>query len=337
MKKKKKDKGYNTSYDNRGGDSRKLIFDLPDNIPIYNIKEGSNSIIILAWEIQSKKNPMVVKQHRSIGDWAFEMDVFVHMLSKPSKMDIFCLNRNYGTSESLCDYAKELYDSGKEKEYSFIKAKRRVYYWILDPNDLDKGIKFFSPGSQMYFGKELIEEANECSKGESIIDFSADGDNDIYIVKFRAVKEEIGKSSYLKYKSFRFINIENDEVDNAKDIKKAVEKAMENIVSLDILLVVKTEDEIKKLMYLEEDDNDDDEEEEEEKEEKKNKKSKSNDDENEEEEKEEKKNKKSKSNDECPHDLVFGKDFEKEKLCNKCDLWEECCDEHAAIKKRNKK
>ena len=336
MKKKRKDKGYTASYDNREGDSRKLIFDLPDNIPIYNIKEGSNSIIILAWEIKSKKNPMVVKGHREIGDWTFEMDVFVHMLSKPSKMDVFCLNRNYGTSESLCDYAKELYDSGKEKEYAFVKAKRRVYYWILDPNDLDKGIKFYSPGSQIYFGKELIEEANECSKGESIIDFSADGDNDIYIVKFRAVKEEIGKSSYLIYKSFRFINIENDEVDNAKDIKKAVEKAMENIVSLDSLLIVKTEDEIKKLIYLEEDNNNDDDNEE--KDEKKNKKSKCDeDDDDKEEEKEEKKNKKSKSNDECPHDLVFGKDFEKEKLCNKCDLWEECCDEQAAIKKRNKK
>jgi len=338
---------YQTSYENKdkGGAGGKGILDfsaIKKKPGFFEPRAGINKVNIIPYPIKTKKHPQVAAGKMEIGDYDYNVDIFVHRGIGPDEnQSVICPKKTYGKKCPICEAASDFYNDGKKDEGKALLPSRRVIYnlqQILKGEIQDLTIWEVS---HYLFEKELIEEAHECSNGEDIIPF-ADPDEGC-LVKFRGSTKKFGKNEYLEYKSFDFIDRE-EEIDD---------ETLEAAVSLDELLVVLSYEEIEKIFYGQEDDDDDDED----ATPKKSRKKKVTDDDDEEEEDEEEvvtkktrkkkiveedeeeegdedadeepapKKSKKKSKSKCPAGGVFGKDFEEFDECEGCPLWEECAEE----------
>lgn len=249
---------YKNSYESKdkGGSSRQGIFDFKkigaDNITFFKPKEKMNKIIIVPYEVTSKNHPLVRSGDMEIGDLDYIMDIWVHRYVGASTADIVCPKKNYSKPCPLCDKVNELWDEDEDTAKQ-LKASRRAYYNILEVNkgEVDDTIKIFDV-SHFLFEKELIEEANDCSDGEDIVEFADLEDGKI--IKFRHTIDDSGAYKTPKFKSFDFLERE-EELD---------EGIVEEAISFDGALVVLSPEEILDL-YNGEGDDDESEDDEEEK------------------------------------------------------------------------
>lgn len=273
---------YSESYKDKdkGGSSKKGIYDFKkagyDNVKFFKPKEKLNKIVIVPYEITSKLHPLVKSGRAEIGDLDYIMDVFVHRYMGPDNADILCPKKTYGKPCPLCDMGNALYNDGDKDAAKEFYASRRATYNVLavEKGELSEELQVFDV-SHFLFEKELIEEANDCSDGDDIIPFADLEDGSI--IKFRMSIDKNGQYETPKYKSFDFL-------DREEELNEAL---VDEAVSFDKALVLLTPDEImalyngaddddeeedekpkkssKKKKIVEDDDEDDDEEEEEEK------------------------------------------------------------------------
>lgn len=345
---------YKESFDSKdkGGSNGKRILDFSksDSKPdFYTPVEGVNKINILPYEIKTKKHPRVATGRAKVGDFDYNLDIYVHPYIGPNSQDtIICPKKTYNKSCPICDESKRFYDAGKKDEGKALLPKRKCIYNVQPlVKGESKPVQVFEV-SQYLFEKELIEEANACEEGNDVIDF-ADTSEEGKTVKFRGSKTKFGQHEYLEYKNFDFVDRES-EIDS---------DVLDQVVSLDEALVVLSFEEIEKIFFAEpsdeeEDEEDEkpskkkskhrDEEEEDEEEDEKpapKKKKPSREEEEEEEEPAPKKKAKPKDDDEeedeepapkksssgkCPHGHRFGKDTDEFPECDKCDkkIWKAC-------------
>lgn len=338
MKRKKgkiSSKRYDNSYNTRDGGGKKSFLDfkkVDKKIDFFEPSEGLNKVNIIPYEIKTKNHPLVKKGISEIGDFDYNLDLYVHRGIGANNDSVICPKGTYGKTCPICEEKHKLYDAGKNDEAKELKAQRRCVYNIQPiVKGKSEGLKIWDV-SHSLFEKELIEEAHSCLDGSNIIDFADSEDGKI--IKFRGTEAVFGKTKYLEFKSFSFLD-RDEEID---------EDILDEAVSLDELLTVPTYEEVSNLFYGidSDDDEDKDDEEEEEEEEKPTKKHKhkrtvkndSADDEDEEEddeeedgeEPEEKPAKKSKK-EKCPHDHKFGVDTDEYKECESCELWDDCMEE----------
>jgi len=344
MKKKSKSrslqKRYKYSHDTKDSGIRDIgIMDwskVDDDVEFFHPVEGRNKIIIVPYWIKSEKHPLVVGGNYEIGEMDYMMDVWEHRMVGPAETNEVCLKRTYGKPCPICEKASEYKDMGKQKEYEALRPSRRVYYNVIDMKDPDRKLKVFST-SYFLFEKELIDEAGSSEDGE-FVDF-ADPENG-KIISFRASKVKKGGFEYMEFRSFRFID-RDEELD---------EDLVDRAISFDEIMRVydyKTLEEVFYGMNGEEDEDEEEEENEEEREREKKKENKKKskkrelekvekdekEDENEDEEEEEeeeskiKSNKeKSKSKNKCPYGHKFGDDWDEYDDCNDCEIWDECAE-----------
>lgn len=314
---------YKDSYDNReskgAGGSRYIDASKVKNF--FKIDdEGRFSINILPYEIKTSNHPMVKRKKAEISEFDYKLDFWAHRyIGAGHKNSVICLDRTYGKACPICEERARLFEEKRDKEAKELTPQHRVMYNIQPVGKGTSGEVFVWEDSFSYFEKELIEEAHECGNGKDLVDFSADDENG-KIIKFRATEEKFNGNSYYTYKSFSFLE-RDEELD---------EDLFDDVVSLDELLVVKSYEEVEQIFMgmddEEEEDQDDDSDDEQEEEEKpkKNKRKKEVVEDDEEEEEEQEKPKKKKSKKECPENGTFGKDFEKFDECEDCKYWEEC-------------
>jgi len=338
---------YQDSYDSKdkGGVTRKQALSFKDKVKFFEVREGVNRINIIPYEIKTKDHPAVKAGKAKVGDYRYNLDLFIHQYVGPEKADVICPKRNFGKPCPICDEANKLLDSGKKKEAEALYAKRKAIYNV-EPivKGESQGLQIFI-ASHALFEKELIGEAHACENGEDIITFANTDDGKV--VKFRASEEAFGKNKYFEYKSFSFEDRE-EEID---------EEILDNAVSLDEAMVVLSYEEIEKIFFgIPEDEEEEEDErpkkkkapadEEEDEEEEQPRKKKRLVDEDEEEEESEKPKKKKKDEDnpfddsdipfdtdekpkkdkknKCPHGYNYGKDADEYKECKKCKLWDDC-------------
>lgn len=229
---------YELSYNSRGGTSNGACdWSLAKGgLPkFYKAKEGDdtpNKIVIVPYEIKSKLHPWVHAGKRKIGDLAYVLDVKVHQKVGPGEVSVLCPS-NYGKSCPLCEAEKSWEGRGKDDQNPF-KAKRRVYYNVLDMSDPEDGLKVFDV-SHYYFEKELISAAARKGADGRPVPFANVKDGKT--IKFFGVKKTTGKFPSIEFKDFEF-------VDRKVDIVDYVEKA----ISFDELLTLHTYDEIMMIM-----------------------------------------------------------------------------------------
>lgn len=343
---------YQKSYDSKdAGGANTDVIDwgkVEDGVKFYKPKEGINKLIIVPYIIKTKNHPLVHAGDMEIGDMDYMMDLYVHRRVGPTEKDAICLKLNYGKACPLCDAAKEYRQKGDDESYKALKWSRRVYYNVLNARKMDAGLMVFSGVSHFLFEKEMIEEARGGAEGEEIIDFASVDDG--CVVKFRGSMDSFGGNEFLRFKSFDFLDREEDLWDGIE----------EETVSFDEILILRDTKEMEKLLYDEDEGEPEEEEDEkrkkssksrkkkpepeeeeddEEKEERlsrkksSSKKKRESEDEEEEDEEEEKSSKKSsgkksgsgkKKKTPCPHGHTFGDDCDTTDECDNCDVWEEC-------------
>lgn len=342
---------YEQSYQTKDTGANNPVIDwrkIKGEVKFFKPKAGKNKINIIPFEIKSKNHPLVKSGIFEVGDLDYVMDIYVHRNIGPAKADVLCLRKNYGKACPICEMAEEYKKKGLQEEYESLKPSRRVFYNVQDLKDGE--LKVFE-SSHYLFEKELIEEARESSGNGQIVNFADPEDGKTVI--FRASEQTFGKNAYFEYKSFQFVDRE-EELD---------EEVLEGAISFDQYLKVLSYDEIEKVLNGADDDDDEDPDEDE----KPAKKSKDDDDEDEKPAKKGKKPAKDdddedddddddepvkkpakkftkkddddedekpakkpgkpakKSSGECPHGHTFGDDCDEYDHCEKCDVWDACC------------
>lgn len=296
-------------------------------IKFYKPKEGKNKIDIIPYIIKTKNHPLVARGKAEIGEEAYNFDVYVHRGVGPVKKDIVCLKNNYGKPCPICEMADEANENGDSEEYNALKAKRRVYYNVLNAKEPDEGVMVFSNISHFLFEKELIEEAKDCtSSGESYVNFAHIKEG--YTIGFRGNPEKYKNKNYLKFKNFSFLD-RDEELD---------ESLIDEAISFDELVEVLDYKQIQAIIYGQEID-------EEEEKPKRKKKVVCEEDEIDEEEKPKRKKKVEEDEDEennekeCPYGHRYGKDTDSNDDCTKCEseVWNECTKIQTEYRRKNRK
>jgi len=330
-KKRKISRGkYKKDVDNRdkGGSTRITAFDFKKAAgrKFWKPKEGTNKINIIPFEIKSKQHPEVASGDMEIGELDYVMDVWAHQYVGPDKVDLLCPKKTYGKHCPLCDEVSKLYDEDNKDAAKDLQASRRVLFNVQPIVRGEPGELMLFEVSHFKFMKELLDEANACTDGDDIIDFADIEEGKV--IKFRAVPGDFKNS--LDFKSFDFLDREEE----------LSEDLIDEAISLDELLIVRSPAEMESLYYGNESDDEDDEEEQPPKRKKASRQRKEEDEPDEEEDEpdeeeslKEKINKAKKSPDEekktdskCPAGHVFGEDCDNHKECRKCDIWDECDD-----------
>ncbi len=336
MKKRTLGARYKASYETRDSGGRGASAfawnKVKGEVKFFKVKEGKNRISIIPYEIKTKNHPLVKSGVMKIGDIDYLMDYYIHKNVGASGGDVVCIKRTFGKPCPICEMAKEAQDAGKTEDYNQLKASRRVIYNVIDEKNPEAGIQIFE-ASQYLFEKELIEEARNAEAGGAFTEF-ADID-DGKSISFRASEATFGKNKYFEFKSFQFLDreeqLDGDLIDQAH--------------SFDELMVVLDYQAISKLLHGGDDEeepaeeDDEDEEDEDEKPVKPAKTTKpprkvEEEDPVEEEEKPVKPQKTTKpaekpagkkgTTQECPSGHTFGTDCDEFDDCNKCEVWELC-------------
>jgi hypothetical protein len=250
----------NKSYESRdkGGISRQSALDWKKvkDAKFYEPTAKRNRINIIPYIVKTKNDPLVASgdvevKHLGTHDAeSYMLDIWIHTYVGSTGAEIVCLKSNYNKPCPICKKAQEFKDAGKKEEASALWPKRRCYYNVIDMKNPDEGIQIFNV-SHFLFEKELIEQARADADDGDIVDFV--DINDGKEIEFRGseVEKVINnhKSNYLEFKNFTFI-----EREEALD-----PDLVEQAISFDTLIKLKTPDEIEKILFDEDSAEDDDE------------------------------------------------------------------------------
>lgn len=240
---------YKKSYETRdtgSGGNPAINFSKVGDVEFYEIKER-NQLNIIPYVIKTKNHPLVASKDMEIGNLDYVLDIFIHRFVGGNATDVVCLRKNYNRPCPICEESDRLKADGDKDASKDLKPSRRVYYNVQDVTNPSKLMVLDT--SHFLFEKELIEEARQGDDSGDIVDFAdiTEGKS----VKFRASKEKFDGNDFFKPKTFTFI-------DRPKPLKSSL---IDQALSFDELLVIRTYDEIQKLMYgddADEDDEDDD-------------------------------------------------------------------------------
>lgn len=229
---------YEESYNSRGGASHGACnwSKFNGSIKFYKAKENVNKVAIVPYEIKTNLHPLVKAGKRKVGDFAYNLDIWVHKKVGPGEATVICPSKTYGKACPLCEAADKAYKENDQDTAKAFKAGRRVYYNIIDMSDPEEGLQVFDV-SHYLFEKELIGAASRKGDNGQMVRF-ADPDNKYgRTIKFYGEKEKLGANEMMKFKDFDFI-------ERKVEVGDYVEKA----VSFDELLTLHTYDEIMMIM-----------------------------------------------------------------------------------------
>ena len=343
---------------NRDGErsekSNSSYLTLPTGIKSYNVESEARKVKldILPYTISDPYHPCKdpVNKIALQGDLWYRRPIKVHRNVGQGNAKLICPT-SVGKKCPICEYQKKRFNEGapKDETVPMYPQQRSLYIVIPDGED---DIYVWDMSNKM-FQDMLIEELKD------------NPDNEI----FPDLEEGKTLEMRLKWKSIGEKGKPFPEVTNISFLDRDPYKAsiLDEVPDLDTILNVKSYDEIKNL-YFELDEEPDggslkseDEPEKEEKHERKSRKVEK-DSEPEKEEKTERKSRRSEpepekekekepekeerrsrrseseksesdTKEKCPHGLHFGKDFEKEDICDKCVLWDDCYDANKKLKK----
>jgi len=292
-----------------------------------------------------------------IGQQDYLMDVYIHRSVGPGQADVICPKKNYGKPCPICEQADKYKQDGKQKEFGQLKPKRMGFYNVEDIRDPDKGLQVLAV-SHYLFEKELIDEARAESDNGDILNFPAIEDGKVVV--FRAASASFEGHDYFEFKSFQFLDREDELEDDL----------VEAAISFDEIMKVLSYDDIEKVLWGEDEDDEDEDEDEEPPPKKRKKKPVPVEDEDEDDEEEDepelpkkrkkkpapveedeedevedapspkkkapaKKKKPAEDDDDnpCPSGYQYGKDCDTKDECEECDKWGACLKEKNKSKK----
>ena len=338
---------------NRDGErsekSNSSYLTLPSGIKSYNIESEARKVKldILPYTITDSNHPCkdLVNKIAMHGDLWYRRPFKVHREVGQGNIKVVCPT-SVGKKCPICEYQKKRFNEGapKDETVPMYPQQRSLYIVIPDGED---DIYVWDMSNKM-FQDMLIEELKD------------NPDNEI----FPDLEEGKTLEMRLKWKTIGEKGKPFPEVTNISFLDRDPYKAsiLDEVPDLDTILVIKTYDEIKNLFFELDEEPDggslksedeppkerksrkvekDPEPEVEEKTERKSRRSapEPEPEKEKEPEKEERRSRRSETKEEapkgemCPHKMTFGKDFEKEGICDKCGIWDACYEANKKLKK----
>lgn len=286
-------KRYQQRYDSRGSSFGFMKY--PTGTNFYKADDGEHNILIIPYQIRTKNHPLVAKRKAEMDEWDYVLIIDVHQNVGPEEIPIICPKKNFGKSCPLCEEGGDLE-----------KTSKRAIYNIINIDRPERGLHIFSTSNHL-FQKELQEELKASSKGDELIHFADPEDS--RSVSFRGSKESGGGMSYVRFKSFRFIKLDDD-IEEMYEKEKWEEKT----ISLDECMIILSYDEIRNILYG----NDSEE---------------NTEQEDKESRRENRRREKKQESNKCPYGHEYGNSIDQYNDCDKCDLWDECEIEYDRLKK----
>lgn len=241
---------YEEDYKNKdkgSGGNRANYLDLSEypDLEFYKIKKGKNKISILQYRITTDNHP----KGREKGKTDYKLEVFVHRFFGESEGNYLCMKETFNKSCPGCKEVKKMIDSKeytwKDKEVKDMRPQHREVFIIQDlMEDEDKYYLFDS--NHWEFQKELLAEAERDEDG--FVPF-ADLEEGKAIIFYGEEREGEFKNTTYKPTGFRF-----------RDREPIDSDVVDEVPSLDALLVIPDYEEMEKDLYgISSGDDDDDE------------------------------------------------------------------------------
>lgn len=202
-------------------------------------------INILPWKIATPNHPEVVAGNMEVGDYDYVLDIWVHQKIGPEEVDFVCPKKSLGKYCPCCEEADNLWNEGTEESKAAARplfARRRCVYQVQELDEdfhaVSEEPKIFEVAHQN-FSKDLQGKASSCMRGKGVVNF-ANVDDDGRVVSFEVGEESMGKGrTYKIAKNFEF---------NAR-VEEVSDEILEKCVSLDAMMVLKTPQQIKDIMF----------------------------------------------------------------------------------------
>ncbi len=218
-------------------------------------------INILPWKITTKNHPEVVRTADEpetlrngqpnpdkvmVGDYDYVLDVWIHSHIGPNEEDCVCLKKTYGKPCPICDEADRLWaseDKDVKESARPLFARRRCIYLVDELND-----KFESKSDKPKifevahgnFTKDLQSKATSCLRGKGVVNFADPSVQEGRVVSFTVAEDTMGKNkTYKKASGFEF----------NKRVEEISDEMLENCPSLDAMLIVKTPEQMKAILF----------------------------------------------------------------------------------------
>lgn len=196
---------------------------------------------ILPWRVATRNHPEVVAGNMQVGDFDYVLDVWVHRSVGPNQVDCICPKKTMGRACPICDEGNRLWDDGEKDAARPFFASRKCVYLVQELDErlhADGDVKVFET-SHATFSRDLQDEATNCLRGNGVVNF-ASPDSDGRVVSFRVGEDKMGNGKkFKKAVGFSFQQ-------RAEEIPDEV---LENLPSLDAMMVVKSAEELKAMMY----------------------------------------------------------------------------------------
>lgn len=196
---------------------------------------------ILPWRVATRNHPEVVAGNMQVGDFDYVLDVWVHRSVGPNQVDCICPKKTLGRACPICDEGNRLWEECEKDAARPFFASRKCVYLVQELDErlhADGDVKVFET-SHATFSRDLQDEATNCLRGNGVVNF-ASPDSDGRVVSFRVGEDKMGNGKkFKKAVGFSFQQ-------RAEEIPDEV---LENLPSLDAMMVVKSAEELKSMMY----------------------------------------------------------------------------------------
>lgn len=209
---------------------------IKDGLSFYKPKKGKNEFIVVPFEMDLKKNAEGVQP----GELWFRLQILKHFRIGPDDKSVIC-PKTIGKKCPICEHRAALISQGKatdDPEVKELSARKRELYYVIDLNDDDK-LKIFEC-SYHNFGRKLEEEIREADDDSLVANFASPDGGAILTV--RMAEESVGKTKYLEATRFDF-------EDRGKAEDKLVAAAMDEVTPFGELLIVKSYEDLRNLLY----------------------------------------------------------------------------------------
>lgn len=200
-----------------------------------------HDINILPWKITTKNHPEVVAGNMQQGDYDYVLDVWVHRNVGPNQAECLCPKKTMGRPCPICDEGNRLWEAGEKDAARPYFASRKCVYIVQELDErlhASEDPKIFEV-SHATFSRDLQDEATNCLRGKGVVNF-ANVDEDGRVVSFRVGEGKMGNGkTFKKATGFSF----------QERVEEIPDDILERLPSLDSMMVVKTPEELKALMF----------------------------------------------------------------------------------------
>lgn len=149
--------------------SYKRAYEIPEDVPRYQIKDGENRLDIIPYKISNPLNPAVAIHGFEVGELDYFQQLEVHQSVGVRNNQYLCAKRMFSKPCFICEMQIDLYDQNEREEAKALYPKQRAVYNVIDLDEPEKGIQVWEV-SYFWVENELRKLAAAKSKrGPAIV------------------------------------------------------------------------------------------------------------------------------------------------------------------------